>query len=176
MLTYPNKRLSLFMRNTVLSQSVLAVGGILCTSSHCFVSCGEDDTVTDAMPCGCTPCNISTRAVWKVRGLTLFWVGTLWRCGDGLFFEVPPLASDAILTTLHPLLKNVLQTVDHFEISCLGAPFSWLEKARNLNCMADVLMGSHWSTFSKPNAEFNSDLAPCDFSHFEGGTQTEGFR
>jgi hypothetical protein len=38
------------------------------------------------------------------RGLTLLLpVGTLWRCGDGLFFEVPPLASDALLTTLHPL-------------------------------------------------------------------------
>jgi hypothetical protein len=35
----------------------------------------------------------------------------LWRCGNGLFFEVPPLASDALLTTLHPLLENVLQTV-----------------------------------------------------------------
>jgi hypothetical protein len=43
----------------------------------------------------------------------------LWRYGDGLFFEVSPLASDALLTTLHPLLENVLQTVDHFEISCL---------------------------------------------------------
>jgi hypothetical protein len=31
-----------------------------------------------------------------------------WRRGDGLFFEVPPLASDALLTTLHPLLENVL--------------------------------------------------------------------
>jgi hypothetical protein len=47
-----------------------------------------------------------------------------------VFFELPPLASDALLTTLHPLLENVLQTVDHFEISCLGAPFSWLEKPR----------------------------------------------
>jgi hypothetical protein len=28
------------------------------------------------------------------------------RCGDGLFFEVPPLASDALLTTLHPVLKK----------------------------------------------------------------------
>jgi hypothetical protein len=37
----------------------------------------------------------------------------MWRCGDGLFFEVPPLASDAILTTLHSLLENVLQTVCH---------------------------------------------------------------
>jgi hypothetical protein len=27
------------------------------------------------------------------------------------FFEVPPLASDALLTTLHPLLENVLLTV-----------------------------------------------------------------
>jgi hypothetical protein len=27
------------------------------------------------------------------------------------FFEIPPLASDALLTTLHPLLENVLQTV-----------------------------------------------------------------
>jgi hypothetical protein len=56
----------------------------------------------------------------------------LWRCGDGLFFEVPPLASDALLTTLYPLLENVPQTVDHLEISYLGAPVSWLEKPRNL--------------------------------------------
>jgi hypothetical protein len=71
----------------------------------------------------------------------------LWRCGDGLFFEVPPLASDALLTMLYPLLGNVLQTVDHFENSCLGAPFSWLEKQKNrsgrdLDYMADVIMGS----------------------------------
>jgi hypothetical protein len=95
----------------------------------------------------------------------------LWRCGDGLFFEVPPLASDTLLTTLHPLLENVLQTVDNFEISFLGAPFSWLEKPRNrmgrvMNCMTDVLMGLHRSTFSRPNTEFNSDLAPCDFWTF----------
>jgi hypothetical protein len=97
-----------------------------------------------------------TRAVWKVRGLTLlFRVGTLWRCGDGLFFEVPPLASEALLTTLHPLLENVLQTVCRklqddsgaggFD---LGATFSWLEKPRNrmgrdLDCRTDVLMGIH---------------------------------
>jgi hypothetical protein len=46
-------------------------------------------------------------------------------------FEVPPLTSDAFLTTLHPLLENVLQTVDHFEIFCRRAPFSCLEKLRN---------------------------------------------
>jgi hypothetical protein len=69
-------------------------------------------------------------------------------------FEVPPLASDALLTTLHPLLKNVLQTVDYFEISCLGDPFPRLEKPRNLmgrdlDGMANILMGFHRSTFSK---------------------------
>jgi hypothetical protein len=116
----------------------------------------------------CPMCSI-TRAVCKVRGLTsLLRVGTLWRCGDGLFFEVPPLASDALLTPLHPLLENLMQTVDHFEISCLGAPLSWVEKPRNrmrrdLDCMADVLMAFHRSTFSKPDTEFNSDLARCDF-------------
>jgi hypothetical protein len=48
-----------------------------------------------------------TRAVCKIRGLTLLLrVGNLWRCGDGLFFEVHPLASNALLTTLHPLLAN----------------------------------------------------------------------
>jgi hypothetical protein len=112
------------------------------------------------------------RSIWKVCGLTLLLqVETLWRYGDGLFSEVPPLASDALLTTLHPLLESVLQTVDHFEISCLRAPFSWLEKprnrmGRNLDCMGDVLKGFHRSTFSKPNTEFYSDLALCDFWAF----------
>jgi hypothetical protein len=77
------------------------------------------------------------------------------------------VASDALLTTLHPLLENVLQTVDHFEISCLGAPFPLLEKPRNcvgqvLDCMADVLMGFNRSTFSKPN----TDLIPCEYWAF----------
>jgi hypothetical protein len=78
----------------------------------------------------------------------------LWRCGDGLFFEVPPLASDA-------LLENVLQTVCHklqedsgaggFD---LGAPFSWLERPRirmgsDLDCMVDVLMGSTCVTYDR---------------------------
>jgi hypothetical protein len=75
------------------------------------------------------------RVVCKVHGFTLLLrVRTLWRCGDSLFFEVSPLASDALplasdalLTMFHSLLKNVLQTIDHFKISYLGAPFSWLE-------------------------------------------------
>jgi hypothetical protein len=85
--------------------------------------------------------------------------------------EVPPLASDALLTTFHPLLKNVLQTVDHFKISYLKSPSSWLEKprycmGRDLDCMVDVLKGFHQSAFSKLNTEFNSDVAPCDFWAF----------
>jgi hypothetical protein len=126
---------------------------------------------------------IYNMAICKVGGLTLsHWVGTLWKCGDCLFFEVPPLASDALLTTLHPLLENELQTVHHFEISCFGAPFSWLEKPRNrmgrdLDCMADVLMGFHRSTFSKPNTEFNSNVVPCDFwafsNHEKGAPRQE---
>jgi hypothetical protein len=32
--------------------------------------------------------------------------------------------------------------------------------------MMGVLMGFHRSTFSKPNTEFNSDLAPCNFWAF----------
>jgi hypothetical protein len=112
------------------------------------------------------------RVTSNVRGLTLLLhVGTLWRGGDSLFFEVPPFASDALLTTLHPLLENVPQTVDHFEISCFGIPFSWLEKPRNcmgqdLDCMVGILMGFHRSTFSNSNTEFSSDLAPCDFWAF----------
>jgi hypothetical protein len=35
----------------------------------------------------------------------------LWKSSDGLFFEVPPFASDALLTTLHLLFENGLQTV-----------------------------------------------------------------
>jgi hypothetical protein len=92
-----------------------------------------------------------TRANCRVPGLALLIrVGTLWRCGDGLFFEVPPLASDALLTTLHPLLENVLQTVCRKlqEDSGTGGfdILVWLEKPRNrmgrdLDCMACALMG-----------------------------------
>jgi hypothetical protein len=98
----------------------------------------------------------------------------MWRCGDGLFFEVSPLANDTLLTTLHPLLENVLQTVDDFQISCLAAPFLQLEEPRNrmgrdLDCMADVLLGFKRSNFSKPNTEFNSDLDLNLYCHSEDG-------
>jgi hypothetical protein len=60
----------------------------------------------------------------------------LWRYGDGLFFEVPPLASHALLTTLHPLLENLLQNVFPRLQEDSGAGgfdfLMWLEKPRNL--------------------------------------------
>jgi hypothetical protein len=114
-----------------------------------------------------------TRAVCKVRGLTLLLrVGTLWRCGDGLLFEVP----------LPWQAMHFLQRSTHFSKTCCRSlitskflaselPFhGWkspeIAWGRDLDCMADVLMGFHRSTFSKPNTEFDSDLAPCDFWAF----------
>jgi len=76
-------------------------------------------------PCNFHPClsRVYMKAVWKVHELTLLlWVGTLWKCGDALYFKEPPLKSNALLTMLHPLLENVLQTIDHLKISYLGAP------------------------------------------------------
>jgi hypothetical protein len=96
--------------------------------------------------------SLYTRDVWKVCGLALLLrVGTLWRCGDGLFFEVPPLASDALLTTLQTVCRKL-----QGDSGTGGAPFSRLEKPRNrMDCMAVVLMGFHRSTFSRLNTEFN---------------------
>jgi hypothetical protein len=69
------------------------------------------------------------------------------------------LASDALLTKLHPLPENVLQTVHHFEISCFGAPFSWLEKLRNH-------MGAWIGGTPLEHPPYRPDLAPCDFWAF----------
>jgi hypothetical protein len=56
------------------------------------------------------------RPVCKVCGLKLLLqVRTLWGHSDSLFSKVPPLASSALLTMLHTLLKNVLLTIDYFE-------------------------------------------------------------
>jgi hypothetical protein len=87
-----------------------------------------------------------TRAVCKVRGLTLLLrVGTLWRCGDGLFVEVPPLASDSLLTTLHPLLENGVTVV--LKESFIG----WR---------------SNLSGTLLEHPSYSPELAPCDFWTF----------
>jgi hypothetical protein len=94
----------------------------------------------------------------------------LWRCGNGLFFEVPPLASDALLTTLHPLLENVLQTVDHFEI-WLEAPISWMEKPRNrMGRNLNSILYSGWKKWVDgtplQHPTYSPDLAPMRFLGF----------
>jgi hypothetical protein len=48
--------------------------------------------------------------------------------------------------------------IDYFEISCLRAPCSWLEKPRN--CMGQYLD-------CMPNTKFNSYLTPCNFWAFQ---------
>jgi hypothetical protein len=113
-----------------------------------------------------------TRVVYKICGLTVLpWVVTLWKCSDGLFFEIPPLASDALLTMLHPLLENVLLTADHFEISCLRAPRSWLEKPRNyMGWDLDWIVCLAWkkwiSGIPLEHLPYNPDLTPCNFWAF----------
>jgi hypothetical protein len=67
-------------------------------------------------------------------------------CGGAVTVSFSKYLPQKLHIMLHPLLKNMLQTVDHFKISSLRAPFSWLEKLRNCigqdsDCMADILMG-----------------------------------
>jgi hypothetical protein len=114
----------------------------------------------------------SVRAICKVHGLTLLLqVGTLWRCDDSLFFKVPPLASNALLTMLHLLLENVLQTADHFKISCLRSPFSWLEKPRNhMGRDLNWILCSAWKKWiggtPLEHPPYSTNHDPCDFWAF----------
>jgi hypothetical protein len=86
-------------------------------------------------------------------------------------FEVLPLASGALLTTLHPLLENVLQTFDHFKISSIGAPFSWLEKPRNRRGRdLNWILCSAWKKWISgtplEHPPYSPDVAPCDLWAF----------
>jgi hypothetical protein len=111
----------------------------------------------------------TVQAFCKVHGLTLlFRVGTLCRCSDGLFFELPSLASNALLTMPHPLLENVLQTADHFKISCLRPLFSWLEKPRNhMRRDLNWILCSAWKKWiigtPLEHPPYSPDLSPCYF-------------
>jgi hypothetical protein len=65
----------------------------------------------------------------------------------------------------------MLQTIDHFEISCLGAPFSWLEKAQKshgarseLNSVFGLEKVDGGTPLEQP--PYRPDLAPCDFWAF----------
>jgi hypothetical protein len=81
------------------------------------------------------------------------------------------LASNALLTVLHPLLENVLQIVDHFEISCLEAPFSWLEKPKNrvVQDLNRILCSDQKKWISGTPLErppYSPNLTPCKFWAF----------
>jgi hypothetical protein len=112
------------------------------------------------------------RVICKFHGLTLLLqVRTLWRCSDSVFFKLPPLASNALLTMLCPLLENVVQNIDHLEISCLGSPYLWLEKPRN--CMGWALYWILCLTWKKwicgtplEHSLYSPDRAPCNFWAF----------
>jgi hypothetical protein len=76
-----------------------------------------------------------------------------------------------LLTTLHPLLENLLQIADHFEISCLGAPFSWSEKPRNrMERDLKWILCSAWKKWiggtPLEHPPYSPDLAPCYFWAF----------
>jgi hypothetical protein len=73
------------------------------------------------------------------------------------------LASDALLTTARPLLENALQG---FEISCLGAPFSWLGKLRI--AWSEILFGlKKWiGGIPLEHPPYSPDLAPMQFLGF----------
>jgi hypothetical protein len=112
------------------------------------------------------------KVVCKVCELTLLLqVWTLWRFSNSLFFEVPPLASDALLTMLYPLLEIVLLTIDDFNILCLRASFLWLEKPRN--CLGRDLNWILYFAWKKWISEtplehlpYSPDLAPMWFLGF----------
>jgi hypothetical protein len=83
-------------------------------------------------------------------------------------FRSTSLGKRSTFTTLHPLLENVLQTVDHFEISCLGAPFSWFEKPRNrMGRDLNWILCSAWKKWiggtPLEHPPYSSHLALCDF-------------
>jgi hypothetical protein len=72
---------------------------------------------------------------------------------------------------LHSLLKNVVQTVDHFKISCLGAPFSWLEKPRNwVGRDLNWILCSVWKKWigrtPLEHLPYSPDLTPHNFWAF----------
>jgi hypothetical protein len=110
------------------------------------------------------------RAVCKVHGLTLLLrVGTLWRCGDGLFFEVSPFMH--VLQHSTHLSKTCCRPLISSKFLASELPFHGWKRpeitwGRELVCMVHVIMGFYRSTFSKSNTGFNSNLAPCDFWSF----------
>jgi hypothetical protein len=108
---------------------------------------------------------IHMRAVCKVRGLTLLLrVETLWRCGDGLLFEVPPLASDELLTMLHPLLENDVMVALKEPFLGWWSNLSGASALREWKVAADALTEIGGSPLQHP--PYRPHLAPCDYWAF----------
>jgi len=83
---------------------------------------------------------------------------------------------------------HLLQCSTHFSKTCyrlsITSKFLTSElpfrgcKSPDLDCMVDVLMGFHWSTFSKLNTEFNSDLTHVIsglFQPWKGSSEARNF-
>jgi hypothetical protein len=95
-------------------------------------------------------------------------------CGDVVtvcFLKYLPWQAMHFLQRSTHFLKNVLQTVDHFAISCLGAPFSWLEELINrMRRDLNWILCSAWKQWiggtPLEHPPYSPDLAPCDFWAF----------
>jgi hypothetical protein len=108
----------------------------------------------------------NTRAVWKVRALALLLlVRTLWKCGDGLFFEVTPSASDALPTTLYPLRKR---DADHWSLRNFlpRSSLFMVGKVQKSYGARSELNSVFWKKWiggtSLEHPPYSPDFAPCD--------------
>jgi hypothetical protein len=69
-------------------------------------------------------------------------------------FRVPPLASDALLTTFHPLLENVLQTIDHFGCSDGVPPIHFFQAEDRIQFRSHPMRFLWFSSHEKGVARF----------------------
>jgi hypothetical protein len=87
------------------------------------------------------------------------------------FVEMPSLSRDTLLTTLHPVLENVLQTVDHFEIFLPRSSLFMVGKAQKLHGaryeLNYVWVGKSGSVEPHKNIRHTVQISPpCDFWDF----------
>jgi hypothetical protein len=135
----------------------------------------------------------SINLVCRISREVRFWQYQRISCIRGSFenfvdshYSEMELCGDAMTVSFSKFLSwqaiHFLQRSTHFSKTCCRPlisskflvselPFRGRESSeicmgRDLDCMADVLMRFHRSTFSKPNTEFNSDLTPCDYWAF----------
>jgi hypothetical protein len=122
--------------------------------------------------------NLATARSRVCRKNSSFLRGPFEKFVDSPYYSESELCGGAVIVSFSKYLPwqamHFLQRSTHLSKTCCRSlttskflsselPF---RIGRDLDCMADVLMGFHRSTFSKPNTEFNSDTAPCDFWAF----------